>query len=177
MILVTPILGSVHAADRRFSDRMRAWVPPRWFQVWMLAATRFGDGPGWLAVGLGLIAAGPDGRAAAVAAVGAALVASLTFMGVKRRFRRTRPCDLAPHPLFHVRPPDAFSFPSGHTMNAFAIAIVLALRFPALSPGLLLLAGSVGASRVVLGLHFASDVWAGAVLGAVIGWMASGICP
>ena len=177
MILVRPILGSVNAADRRVSDRVRACVPPRWFQVWMIAATRFGDGPGWLAVGLGLIAAGPDGRAAAVAAVGAALVASLTFMAVKRRFRRARPCDLAPHPLFHVRPPDAFSFPSGHTMNAFAIAAVLALRFPSLSPGLLLLAGSVGASRVVIGLHYASDVWAGAVLGAVIGWMASGICP
>jgi undecaprenyl-diphosphatase len=177
MILVGPILGSVNAADHRVSDRLRAWVPPRWFQVWMLAATRFGDGPGWLAIGIGLVAAGPEGRAAAIGGVAAALVASLAFMAVKRRFRRARPCDLAPHPLFHVRPPDAFSFPSGHTMNAFAVAAVLALRFPSLSPGLLLLAASVGASRVVLGLHYASDVWAGAVLGAAIGWVVSGVCP
>jgi len=177
MILVTPILGSVNAADHRVSDRVRAWMPPRWFQVWMLAATRFGDGPGWIVVGLGLLVAGHPGRAAGVAGTAAAVVASLTFMAVKPRFRRQRPCDLAPHPLFHVRPPDAFSFPSGHTMNAFAIATVLALRFPALSPGLLLLAASVGASRVVLGLHFASDVWAGAVLGSVIGWAVSSACP
>ena len=62
-------------------------------------------------------------------------------------------------------------------MNAFAVATVLALRFPALSPALLLLAASIGASRVVLGLHFASDVWAGAALGALLGWGAATLCP
>jgi undecaprenyl-diphosphatase len=142
----------------------------------MVAATRFGDGPGWAAVGVGLMAAGPPGQAAAAGTV-AALLASATFMAMKRRFRRRRPCDLAPYPLFHVRPPDTLSFPSGHTMNAFAIATVLALLFPALSPGLVLLAASIGASRVVLGLHFASDVWAGAALGALMGWAAATFCP
>ena len=90
-------------------------------------------------------------------------------MALKRRFRRARPCDAAPHPHFHVRPPDAFSFPSGHTMNAFAIATALALFFPFLAPALALLAVAIGASRVVLGLHFPSDVWAGAALGTLIG--------
>jgi undecaprenyl-diphosphatase len=61
-------------------------------------------------------------------------------------------------------------------MNAFAIATVLALRFPALWPGLLLLAASIGASRVVLGLHFASDVWAGAALGVFLGWLVAVVC-
>jgi len=175
--VLSPLLGSVDAADLRLSDRLRTWTPPRWFQIWMIAATRFGDGGGWIAVGLGLVAAGPPAPAAAAAASVAALVASAVFMAMKRRFRRRRPCDLAPHPLFHVRPPDAFSFPSGHTMNAFAIATVLALRFPALAPGLLLLAASIGSSRVVLGLHFASDVWAGAVLGALIGGLTAGLWP
>jgi undecaprenyl-diphosphatase len=166
---VNPLLSSVDASDRRVSDRVRGWAPPRWFRVWMVGATRFGDGPGWAAVGLGLLAAGPYARAAAAAATLGALSASLIFMAVKRRFRRSRPCDLAPHPVFHVRPPDAFSFPSGHTMNAFAIATVLALSFPSLAAALALLAASIGVSRVVLGLHFPSDVWAGAALGTVIG--------
>jgi undecaprenyl-diphosphatase len=135
----------------------------------MIAATRFGDGPGWASVGLGLLAAGREGRAAAATATVAALLASGTFMALKRRFRRRRPCDLAPHPLFRVRPPDAYSFPSGHTLNAFAISTVLALRFPLLAPVLAPLAASIGASRVVLGLHFPSDVWAGAVLGTLLG--------
>jgi undecaprenyl-diphosphatase len=174
---VSALLGSLNAADLRLSDRLRAWAPPWWFQVWMLAATRFGDGPGWMAIALGLLASGPNGRAAAAAGVVAGLLASLTFVALKRRFRRRRPCDIAPHPVFHVQPPDAFSFPSGHTMNAFAIATVLALRFPALSPGLLLLAASIAASRVVLGLHYASDVGTAAMLGALIGWAASTVCP
>jgi undecaprenyl-diphosphatase len=173
---VNALLGTVDASDQRLAERVRSWAPPRWFRIWMMAATRFGDGPGWAAVGLGMIAAGPRGRAAAAAGTAAAFLASATFMAIKRSCRRRRPCDIAPHPLFHVRPPDAFSFPSGHTMNAFAVATALALRFPALSPGLFLLAASIGASRVVLGLHFASDVWAGAALGALLGWAAAMLC-
>jgi undecaprenyl-diphosphatase len=46
---------------------------------------------------------------------------------------------------------------------------VLALFFPFLAPALALLAVAIGASRVVLGLHFPSDVWAGAALGTLIG--------
>ena len=143
----------------------------------MVAATRFGDGPGWLAVALGLLASGAPGRAAVACGALAAFVASVTFMALKRRFRRRRPCDIAPHPVFHVRPPDVFSFPSGHTMNAFAIAAALSVRFPACSPVLFLLASCIGASRVVLGLHFASDVWVGAFLGVLIGWTSSTLCP
>jgi undecaprenyl-diphosphatase len=174
---VAPLLLSVNAADLRLSHRLRAWSPPRWFQVCMVAGTRFGDGPGWIAIGLGLAASGPHGRAAVVSGALAALVASLTFITLKRRFRRRRPCDVAPHPAFRVRPPDVFSFPSGHTMNAFAIAAALSARFPAWSSALFLLASGIGASRVVLGLHFASDVWVGAALGALIGWTSAGLCP
>ena len=161
--------SSVDASDRRLSERLRSWAPPRWFRVWMIAATRFGDGPGWAAVGVGLVAAGSHGRATAAAAMVAALLASGVFMGLKRRFRRRRPCDMASHLFFDVRPPDAFSFPSGHTMNAFAIATVLALSFPPLLPALAFLAASIGASRVVLGLHYPSDVGAGAALGVLLG--------
>ena len=171
------LLGTVSASDQRLAERVRAWAPPRWFRLGTIAATRFGDGSGWAAIGLGLMACGPRGRAAAAAGTAAAFLASATFMAIKRSCRRRRPCDIAPHPLFHVHPPDAFSFPSGHTMNAFAIATVLALRFPALSPALLLLAAGIGASRVVLGLHFASDVWAGAALGALLGWGTAAACP
>ncbi len=64
---------------------------------------------------------------------------------------------------------DCFSFPSGHTMNAFAVGSVVALSFPVLGPAVLVAAASVAASRVVLGLHFLSDVLVGAVLGVGIG--------
>jgi undecaprenyl-diphosphatase len=166
---VATLLSTVDASDRRVCDRVRSWSPPRWFRLWMLGATRFGDGPGWAALGLALVATGHEGRAGAGAATVAGFLASVLFMALKRRFRRRRPCDAAPHPLFDVRPPDAFSFPSGHTMNAFAVAAVLGLGFPFAAPLLAILAASIGASRVVLGLHYPSDVAAGAALGTLIG--------
>ena len=70
---------------------------------------------------------------------------------------------------------DRFSFPSGHALNAFAMTTVIALVFPLLAAPVLLVAASVAASRVVLGLHWLSDVVAGALGGALIGtsvWLA-----
>jgi undecaprenyl-diphosphatase len=160
----------VHDSDLRLSDRLRGWRPPRWFRVCMVWATRLGDGWLWLAIAAALAAGGgPHTRALAAGAL-AAGVASAVLVVLKRRFRRQRPCELAPHPLFrHVRPPDRYSFPSGHTMNAFAIATVLGLQYPALSPPLGLAATAIAASRFVMGLHFASDVLAGVALGVAIG--------
>ena len=62
-------------------------------------------------------------------------------------------------------PSDQFSFPSGHALNAFAIGSVLALAFPAVAPLVLVVATNVAVSRVVLGLHWLSDVLAGALAG------------
>ena len=52
---------------------------------------------------------------------------------------------------------------------------VVAQSFPLLAPAVLVLAASVGASRVVLGLHFLSDVLAGAALGLSIGVLVHGL--
>ena len=78
-------------------------------------------------------------------------------------------------------PSDRFSFPSGHALNSFAIGTVIALAFPFAAVPVLVLAASVAASRVVLGLHWLSDVIAGALVGLVIGtsvwpsfWRATG---
>lgn len=164
------VLGYVNDSDLRLSGRLRTWKPPRWFRIWMVTATRLGDGWVWLAIAILLAAGGgPHHRALAAGAV-AASMASSALMLLKRRFRRPRPCDLVPHPLFgDIKPPDRFSFPSGHTMNAFAINTVLALQYPLLAPLLGVVAASIAASRVVLGLHFVSDVIVGALLGTGIG--------
>ena len=170
------VLAYVSDSDLRFSGRVRSWRPPRWFLLWMLWATRLGDGWLWLAVGVALLALG--GRALRMFAAAALAVAAANVLQVvlKRRFRRKRPCEVSPHPLVHVRPgrlpSDRFSFPSGHAMNAFAVSSVLALCCPWLAPALALVAISVAASRVVLGLHYVSDVVAGGVFGVVLGGLA-----
>jgi undecaprenyl-diphosphatase len=171
------VLAFVNASDDRISGRVRGWTPPRWVRWWMLSATRLGDGWLWLAVAFAFFdGAGRWHRVVSAAAL-AAGVANLLLVVMKRKFRRRRPCGLHPHPAFSVEaspflryiPSDRFSFPSGHSANAFAVATVLALTFPWAAPAAVALAASVAASRLVLGLHFLSDVVAGSILGFLIG--------
>jgi undecaprenyl-diphosphatase len=166
------VLAYVNERDFRVNDRLLGWTPPRWFRVFMLSASRLGDGWLWLLTGALLLATGAH-KTLAAGAVSMGMANVLLVM-LKRRFHRRRPCDYSRHPAFDVRPlaffkEDCFSFPSGHTLNAFALGSVVALSFPPLAPAVLFMAGSIGASRVVLGLHFVSDVLAGATLGLAIG--------
>ncbi len=69
-------------------------------------------------------------------------------------------------------PPDQFSFPSGHTITAFASALSLGAFYPVLLPALIFCAISIAASRVLLGMHFLSDVLAGACIGGLLAALA-----
>jgi undecaprenyl-diphosphatase len=88
------------------------------------------------------------------------------FLFLKKRTNRKRPCAIEPHCWAKLLPPDRFSFPSGHTITAFAIALSLAAFYPSLLPGLLFCAASIALSRILLGMHFLSDVLAGALIGS-----------
>ena len=65
------------------------------------------------------------------------------------------------------------SFPSGHSTASFAIATVLAKRFPVMSPLCLGIALFVGISRVLRGSHFPTDVMGGAIIGILSGFVAA----
>jgi undecaprenyl-diphosphatase len=65
------------------------------------------------------------------------------------------------------------AFPSGHTLDAFGVATVVAWYVPALRVPVFLAAVLVGLARIVRGSHFPTDVFAGAVLGVVIGSLAA----
>jgi undecaprenyl-diphosphatase len=116
---------------------------------------------------------GPERFHALLAAALAVAAGIALFLELKRVFRRKRPCELEPHCWADLLPPDQFSFPSGHTITAFAVTAALAGFYPDMLPGLLFCAVSIAASRVVLGMHFLSDVIAGAVLGSTLGAVAS----
>lgn len=161
----------IEARDHRVMRSVHRWRAPRWLRVWMLSATRLGDGWIWYSVGIILLLFGGDLRFTAIAAgVTAEATTVALFRILKKTSKRKRPCHLEAHCWAHVLPPDQFSFPSGHAMSAFAIAVPLCIFYPDLQAPLLVLSLSIAVSRVILGMHFVSDVVVGSLLGAGLGY-------
>jgi undecaprenyl-diphosphatase len=155
--------------DHTLMRRVNRWPAPRWIRVWMLCATRGGDGWLWYGMGLVILLFGGDQRFLAVGAAALAAAAGVTiFLNIKKATGRKRPSTFEPHCWATLLPPDQFSFPSGHTITAFAVSVSLSMFYPDLAIGLLFCALSVALSRILLGMHFLSDVVAGAVIGAAL---------
>lgn len=128
----------------------------------------------WCAIAAVLTATGGEqGRRAAARGLTAIGMASATVNGpLKLIGRRPRPT-LAP--VAGRRPfpvPASFSFPSGHTASAAAFATAAGAELPAGGAPLTALAAVVGYSRIHTGVHFPSDVLAGAAVGAAAGMLA-----
>ncbi|KAA0935471.1 phosphatase PAP2 family protein [Streptomyces apricus] len=114
----------------------------------------------WIAAGLAGAAADPRRRRAWLRGTALTAGAHLASMGVKRLVRRPRPGHVVPL----VRTAGRHSFPSSHATSATAAAVAFgALGARAVPP----LAAAMCLSRLVVGVHYPSDVAAGAALGAV----------
>ena len=167
-------LGFVAHQDVRLMRRLERWRPRRWVRWWMITATRGGDGWMWWTQAFVLLVAG--GRQRFVALAAAAIACGLgiqTFLTLKWLIGRRRPSRRDRHNWARLLPPDEFSFPSGHTIIAFAFAISVGHFYPDFLPWFLFCAISVAASRIVLGLHFLSDVAAGCAIGCGLGHFAT----
>jgi undecaprenyl-diphosphatase len=135
------------------------------------AASRIGDWP--LSVVVGLLLAATHGVRAFTIWTVASLTAVAVQKQLKARYRRLRPCERPGGPPQRAPIPDLGSFPSGHTLHAVMAAVVVAHLLPVLTAGFTALAALIGLSRVVLGVHFPSDVAAGAALGTVFAVVAA----
>jgi undecaprenyl-diphosphatase len=161
------MLQFIATRDLKLMRKVNKWPAPRWVRRLAIAATRAGDGWLWYLTGLSILLLGGAERLTAVASAGsAALVGVGLFTSLKKLSGRKRPCEIEPHCWATLLPPDQFSFPSGHTITAFAVAIALGEFYPALLPPLLVCALLIATSRILLGMHFLSDVVVGALLGA-----------
>lgn len=159
--------------DHFFDSHLRG--RPGWDRVMYGASAAGEHSMVWL--GLGLLRGARQGQAGrALVRAGAAMGAeSLLVNGlVKAVFRRQRPDASAPHP-HHVRRPLTSSFPSGHASASFFAAALL--RDTPWWPAYYVLAIVVASSRVHVRMHHASDVIAGAALGAALGEGARHVFP
>ncbi len=168
---------------RRFDASLRAFA--LWDLAWCLrfnhaaaipwlcsplrAASRLGDGIFWYALMGGLLAAGGAHAVGAVARmvlVGALGVA--IYKWLKARTSRPRPYQVQTAIRLGADPLDQFSFPSGHTLHAVSFSILAIAYHPATAWLVVPFCLAVAASRLALGLHYPSDVLAGAAIGAAL---------
>lgn len=159
-------------------ERMNSFEAPlclRWnrhgdqleVQRFFAVISRLGDGIFWyLLMSLLPTLYGAAGLRAALHMLLVGAVSLSLYKALKIGTLRARPCDFDASIRRHAPALDRYSFPSGHTMHAVGFTLVLAAYFP---PAALLVApfaALVAASRLVLGLHYPSDVLAGALIGA-----------
>jgi undecaprenyl-diphosphatase len=172
-MMTADVFQYISSQDHRLMRRFQRWSAPRWVRYWMVLATRGGDGWAWYALGAAVLVWGGPSRFRAVGAGSAASLAGiLLFRFLKKKIGRKRPSCLGPHCWAKLLPPDQFSFPSGHSITAFAVAVSVSLFYPSLGAALLFCASSVALSRIVLGLHFLSDVVVGSLIGVTLGTLA-----
>jgi undecaprenyl-diphosphatase len=132
-------------------------------------ASRVGDGVLWYTlVGILAVTFGAEGRQVALQSLVAGVSGLVIYRSLKNVLVRERPYITHAAIVCAGRPLDRFSFPSGHTLHAVSFTVVICSSFPMLAwvlvPAALLIAGS----RMVLGLHYPSDVLVGGMIGAVV---------
>ncbi|KRG43508.1 phosphoesterase [Stenotrophomonas pictorum JCM 9942] len=166
------------AREARWCRRANRYGRRRGIRTLFSVLSRLGDGVFWYVLMVALVLAdGLDGLRAALhmALTGAAALA--LYKGLKRWTRRPRPFAADLRIRAWIAPLDEYSFPSGHTLHAVAFTWVALAYYPQLAPLLLPFCAGVALSRVVLGLHYPSDVLAATGIGLGLGGLSVHLAP
>ena len=132
------------------------------------AVSRLADGPLWYMLMLALAFSGRTNAMAAAQMAMTAIAGLAIYKMLKQRLVRERPYISHECISLGTAPLDRYSFPSGHTLHAVAFTQIATAHVPELALAMVPFALLVAASRVVLGLHYPTDVVAGAAIGAVL---------
>jgi undecaprenyl-diphosphatase len=156
------------SGEWRWCLRWNRWAAQRALVGFFGIVSRLGDGVFWYCLMAAVALYGSRGRIAALHMALTGLAAAMLYRLLKRWTRRPRPFRAHREIVAHIAPLDEFSFPSGHTLHAVSFTIIALAYFPLLAPLLVTFALLVAASRVVLGLHYPSDVLAATILGGAL---------
>jgi undecaprenyl-diphosphatase len=139
-----------------------------WVVRVLAAVSRVGDGWIWYAILVCLaIAGGPVGTSVTVRAVAVGAVNLVLYRIIKRWIARPRPYRTCPGICARTPSLDEFSFPSGHTLHSVAFSVILTAYYPMSAVFVWPLTLLIALSRIILGLHYPSDVIVGALIGGL----------
>lgn len=143
----------------------------RWVHRLFAVVSRLGDGVFWYSLIAVLpLADGRDGFIAGAHMLATSGVALILYKSLKGTTRRERPCHYMSGINAGVPPLDRYSFPSGHTLQAVSFTAVAIFYYPSLAMILVPFTLLVAGSRVVLGLHYPSDVLVAIAIGLGLGY-------
>jgi undecaprenyl-diphosphatase len=141
----------------------------RYISAFFSLVSRLGDGVFWYSLMLVLpLVYGLNGLVITFHMLSAAIPALLIYRLLKAKTLRPRPCAVTPAVKQQTHTLDQFSFPSGHTLHAVSFTIIVGGHLPMTSWLLAPFALLIAVSRPILGLHYPSDVLAGAAIGTAI---------
>ena len=153
-------------------ERLQEWVVGNRVEPldWLFLALSYAGSFGLVWLVLAAVVAARRRRAGVLARTAIAVaLADLCALALKAAIGRERPYVASPEQQPLLTTAFEHSLPSGHAATSFAGAVVLAGAVQRLAPALLALAAAIALSRVYVGVHYPSDVVAGAALGALVG--------
>jgi len=166
---LSTFLARVDAAEYGICRRLNCGDSRSALRDLFRVASRLGDGVAWYLLIIALpFVFGAQALRPAVTMALTGILGVLVYKWLKRTFVRERPFITHATVAQVMAPLDRYSFPSGHTLHAVSFTWQAVAHFPELAWILVPFAALVAASRVVLGLHYPSDVLAGAVLGGLL---------
>ena len=167
------LLARFDMAEYRLCRGLNRGAGQRWIRALFQLASRLGDGIIWyLLIGALPLIYGRTAISTSLLMAVTGLIGLLVYRFLKKRLLRERPFIRHPGITLAMPPLDRYSFPSGHTLHAVSFTCIALSRFPELAWVLLPLTGLIAASRMVLGLHYPSDVVAGGAIGAALAVLA-----
>jgi undecaprenyl-diphosphatase len=168
---VTTAFARFDAAELKFCRYLNRSSRSSGIRQLFRTASWLGDGWVWYALMFALpVVYGVEGLQAALHLAATGAVGILLYKLIKNHAVRERPYITHSAIECASAPLDRYSFPSGHTLHAVCFTIMLTAHLPEWAGALAVLASLIALSRVVLGLHYPTDVAAGATLGGLLGF-------
>lgn len=169
MINLRLYLNRMHQLDTNMCIAVNHTSQYKAIRHFFRAISRLGDGVFWYTLMiLILLTQGSEALMPVIHMAVAGLIGTFVYKWLKGKTLRPRPYQVRQDIRLTGKALDKFSFPSGHTLHAVVFTWVALTYYPQLAVLLILFTVLVGLSRVVLGLHYPSDVIAGALLGTFI---------